>query len=49
MPSDFKVYNLLSVTADILTELAEKTSWDPANRRPKLDLVWENILKIIQI
>ncbi len=38
MSSVFKVYNLLTVTTDILTNVAEKASWDPANRR--LNLIW---------
>jgi hypothetical protein len=34
---------------DIETGMAEKSSWDQANRRAKLDLVWRNRKKISQI
>jgi hypothetical protein len=37
----FKVDNLLTDTAEIWTDAAEKASWDPANRTQKLGLVWE--------
>jgi hypothetical protein len=37
-----KVENLLKETAEIETGMAEKSSWDQANRRQKLGLVWRN-------
>jgi hypothetical protein len=49
MSNVFKVYNLLTDTTDILIDVAEKASWDPANRRQKLDFVWENTVKFSQI
>jgi hypothetical protein len=36
-------------TAEIETGTAEKTSWDQANIRQKLGLVWRNRKKISQI
>jgi hypothetical protein len=36
-------------TAEIETGMAEKSSWDQANRRQKLGLVWRNRKKISQI
>jgi hypothetical protein len=36
-------------TAEIETGMAEKFSWDQANIRQKLGLVWRNIKKISQI
>ena len=36
-------------TAEIETGMAEKSSWDQANIRQKLGLVWRNRKKIIQI
>jgi hypothetical protein len=36
-------------TAEIETEMAEKSSWDQANIRKKLGLVWRNRKKINQI
>jgi hypothetical protein len=40
---------LLKETADIETGMAEKPSWDQANRRQNLGLVWRNRKKISQI
>jgi hypothetical protein len=39
----------LKETAEIETEMAEKSSWDQANRRQKYGLVWKNRKKISQI
>jgi hypothetical protein len=36
-------------TTKIETGMAEKSSWDQANIRQKLDLVWRNRKKISQI
>jgi hypothetical protein len=36
-------------TAEIETGMAEKSSWDQANKRQKLGLVWRNRKKISQI
>jgi hypothetical protein len=36
-------------TAETETEVAEKSSWDKANRGEKLGLVWRNRKKISQI
>jgi len=36
-------------TAEIETGMAEKSSWDQANRRQKHGLVWRNRKKISQI
>ncbi len=44
-----KVDNLLKETAEIETGMAEKASWDQANRRQKHGLVWINWKKISQI
>jgi hypothetical protein len=41
--------NLLNGTSEIETGMAEKSSWDQANRRQKLGLVWRNRKKISQI
>jgi hypothetical protein len=40
---------LLKETAEIETGMAEKPSWDQANRRQNLGLVWRNRKKISQI
>jgi hypothetical protein len=44
-----EVVNLLKETAEIETGMAEKSSWDQANRRQKHGLVWVNRKKISQI
>ncbi len=44
-----EVVNLLKETAEIDTGMAEKFSWDQANRRQKHGLVWRNRKKISQI
>jgi hypothetical protein len=36
-------------TTEIVTGMAEKSSWDQANIRQKLGLVWRNRMKISQI
>jgi hypothetical protein len=36
-------------TAEIETEMAEKSSWDQTNKQQKLGLVWRNRKKISQI
>jgi len=36
-------------TTEILTDVAEKASWDPANSGQKLTLVWENRKKLSKI
>ncbi len=41
--------NPLTDTAEIWTDVAEKATWDPANGRQKLGLVWENRMQISQI
>jgi hypothetical protein len=41
--------NPLTDTAEIWTDVAEKASWDLANGRQKLGLVWENRMQISQI
>jgi hypothetical protein len=41
--------NLLKETAEIETGMAEKSSWDQANKRQKHGLVWRNRKKISQI
>ncbi len=41
--------SLSALSAEIETVVAEKSSWDQANRRPKLGLVWRNRKKISQI
>jgi hypothetical protein len=40
-----QVYNLLKEIAENETGMAEKSSWDQANRRQKLGLVWRNRMK----
>ncbi len=45
----YKVNNFLKETAEIETGMAEKSSWDQANRRQKLGLVWRIRKKISQI
>jgi len=40
---------LFKKTAEIETGMAEKSSWDQANIRKKLGLVWRNRKKISQI
>ncbi len=40
---------LVKETAEIETGMAEKSSWDQANMRQKLGLVWRNRKKITQI
>ncbi len=42
-------WNLLKDTAETETEVAEKFSWDQANRGEKLGLVWRNRKKVSQI
>jgi hypothetical protein len=44
-----KVDNFFKETAEIETGMAEKSSWDQANRRQKLGLVWSIRKKISQI
>jgi hypothetical protein len=44
-----KVVNLLKETAENETGMAEKSSWDQANRRQKHGFVWRNRKKISQI
>jgi hypothetical protein len=44
-----QVVNLLKETTEIDTGMAEKFSWDEANRRQKHGLVWRNRKKISQI
>jgi hypothetical protein len=44
-----KVCPPVQETAEIETEMAEKASWDQANIRQKLGLVWINRKKISQI
>ncbi len=47
-----RVDNLLQENEDIVnteTGMAEKSSWDQANRRQKRGLVWRNRKKISQI
>jgi hypothetical protein len=43
------VDNFLKDTANIETGMAEKSSWDEANRRQKFDLVWRKRKKSSQI
>jgi hypothetical protein len=43
------VRSLLKVTTETESEVAEKSSWDPAKRGEKLGLVWRNRKKISQI
>jgi hypothetical protein len=43
------VDNFLKETAEIEKGKAEKSSWDQANRRQKLGLVWRNREKISQM
>jgi hypothetical protein len=45
----FQVCLLVKETAEIETGMAEKSSWDQANIRQKLGLVWRNRKKISQI
>ncbi len=48
--SQFKwLDNTFKETAEIETGMAEKSSWDQANRRQNLGLVWRNRKKISQI
>ncbi len=47
--TSIQVGNLLKETAEIESGLAEKPSWDQANRGQKLGLVWRNRKKISQI
>ncbi len=47
--SSIWVDNLLKETSKIETGMAEKSSWDQANRRQKLGLFWRNRKKISQI
>ena len=44
-----KVDNFFKETAEIETGMAEKSSWDQANRRQEHGLVWRNRKKISQI
>ncbi len=44
-----QVDNLLQDAEEIETGIAEKSSWDQANSRQKLGLVWRNRKKISQI
>ncbi len=48
MSNVFEVDNLLTDTAEIWTDAAEKASWDPANRRKNLGFVWDIRNKISQ-
>ncbi len=41
--------NLLKETVETETGMAEKSSWDQANRQQKHGLVWRNRKKISQI
>jgi hypothetical protein len=44
------VRSLLKVTTETESEVAEKSSWDPAKRgEEKLGLIWRNRKKISQI
>jgi hypothetical protein len=43
------VYNLLKETGDIETGMAEKSSWNQANRQQKVGLVWRNRKKVAKI
>jgi hypothetical protein len=47
--SNSQVDNRLKDTAETKSEIAEKSSWDQANRGEKLGLVWRNRKKISQI
>ncbi len=50
--SNLKVYKFITSikeTAEIEAGMAEKSSWDQANRRQNLGLVWRNRKKIRQI
>jgi hypothetical protein len=47
-PSKF-VRSLLKDTAETESEVAGKSSWDPAKREEKLGFVWGNRKKISQI
>jgi hypothetical protein len=44
-----QVGNIFTETAEIETGMAGKSSWDQANRRQKLGLVWRIRKKISQI
>jgi hypothetical protein len=46
MSNVFKVYNLLSDTTDILTDVAEKAAGIPQTEGKKFDLVWKNTRKM---
>jgi hypothetical protein len=48
-PYKLTVYILLHCTAETESEVAEKSSWDQANRGEKLGLDWTNRKKISQI
>ncbi len=43
------VRSLLKDTAETESEVAEKSSWDPAKRREQLGLVWRHRKKSSQI
>jgi hypothetical protein len=47
--SHFAKFACLLETAEIETGMTEKSSWDQANMRQKLGLVWRNRMKISQI
>jgi hypothetical protein len=47
--SHFAKFACLLETAEIETGMTEKSSWDQANMRQKLGLVWRNRKKISQI
>ncbi len=50
LQSSHTIYILpVKETAEIETRMAEKSSWDQANIRQKLGLVWRNRKKISQI
>ncbi len=45
----FQVDSILTNTPAILTEVAEKACWDPANRGQKLGLVWKLERKLAKL
>ncbi len=45
----YKFITSIKETAEIETGMAEKSSWDQANSRQNLGLVWRNRKKISQI
>jgi hypothetical protein len=46
---EYGIKIFLKDTAETETEVAEKSSWDQANREEKIGLVWINRKKISQI